>query len=104
MRIQSRVVKIRRQVFLSFIKWRLAKSHQVSNYVVMLLLQVTDDDLSRSATDYPYNTPLTKEALYYRRVFTKHYSGYDAWLPYYWMPRWTNATDPSARTLEHYKP
>ena len=23
-------------------------------------------------------------------------------IPYYWMPKYTNATDPSARTLTHY--
>ena len=23
-------------------------------------------------------------------------------LPYYWMPKYTNATDPSARTLDFY--
>ena len=26
----------------------------------------------------------------------------DSILPYYWMPKYTNATDPSARTLEIY--
>lgn len=24
-------------------------------------------------------------------------------IPYIWMPKWIDATDPSARTLKHYK-
>ncbi|XP_071102468.1 asparagine synthetase [glutamine-hydrolyzing]-like [Haliotis cracherodii] len=65
--------------------------------------QINDDQLEQSASLYPFNTPRTKEALYYRRVFEKHYPTKSDWIPYMWMPRWMNATDPSARTLKHYK-
>ncbi|XP_046331350.1 asparagine synthetase [glutamine-hydrolyzing]-like [Haliotis rufescens] len=65
--------------------------------------QINDDQLEQSASLYTFNTPRTKEALYYRRVFEKHYPTKSDWIPYMWMPRWMNATDPSARTLKHYK-
>jgi asparagine synthase (glutamine-hydrolysing) len=49
------------------------------------------------------NPPLTAEMAYYRSVFNKWYSNFPtATVPYFWMPRWTNATDPSARTLAIY--
>ncbi|XP_066141611.1 asparagine synthetase [glutamine-hydrolyzing] [Euwallacea fornicatus] len=53
---------------------------------------------------YPHCTPTTKEALYYREVFEKSYAGLaDTFLPFYWMPRWTEGiTDPSARFIKHY--
>ncbi|XP_067649280.1 asparagine synthetase [glutamine-hydrolyzing]-like [Haliotis asinina] len=61
--------------------------------------QVSDEQLEQSASLFPFNTPRTKEAFYYRQVFEKYYPSKAAWIPYMWMPRWTDATDPSARTL-----
>ncbi|NXC72683.1 ASNS synthetase, partial [Anhinga anhinga] len=65
--------------------------------------QVDDLMLEKAAEKYPFNPPKTKESYYYRQIFEKHYSGQSNWLPHYWMPRWVKATDPSARTLKHYK-
>jgi len=36
------------------------------------------------------------------KLFTTYYPNCSYILPYYWMPKYTNATDPSARTLELY--
>ncbi|KAF4794276.1 asparagine synthetase [Turdus rufiventris] len=65
--------------------------------------QVDDLLLEKAAEKYPFNPPKTKESYYYRQIFEKHYPGQSNWLPHYWMPRWVKATDPSARTLKHYK-
>ncbi|KAF2983481.1 hypothetical protein EK904_005673 [Melospiza melodia maxima] len=65
--------------------------------------QVDDLLLEKAAEKYPFNPPKTKESYYYRQIFEKHYPGRSSWLPHYWMPRWVKATDPSARTLKHYK-
>lgn len=70
---------------------------------VLLFLQVDDLLLEKAAEKYPFNPPRTKESYYYRQIFEKHYPGRSSWLPHYWMPRWVKATDPSARTLKHYK-
>lgn len=48
-----------------------------------------------------WNPPTTPEGRWYRRLFEARYGGMAArCIPYMWMPRWTNATDPSARVLK----
>ena len=42
------------------------------------------------------------EKQYYKKIFDKAYPNCSHILPYYWMPKYTNATDPSARTLTLY--
>ena len=51
---------------------------------------------------YFYNPPITKEQKYYRKIFDGYYPGCDHLIPYFWMPRYVNATDASARTLKLY--
>ena len=45
------------------------------------------------------------EKAYYKQLFDSKFSNIEHTniLPYYWMPKYTNATDPSARTLDIYK-
>ncbi len=50
-----------------------------------------------------HNKPTTDEQVYYRTLFEEHFGGCGEIVPYFWMPRYTKATDPSARTLEEYK-
>lgn len=47
--------------------------------------------------------PQTTEQLYYRQQFEKHYPGLGTIIPYFWMPKYINATDASARSLPIYK-
>lgn len=69
----------------------------------MFYFQINEGELEEASSKYPHNTPLTKEALYFRKVFESFYPGRADWIPYFWMPRWTVTSDPSARTLKHYK-
>lgn len=66
---------------------------------------ITNQQLEDSPKTFPFNPPRTKEAFYFRQVFEEFYPGRaKTWVPYYWMPKWVgDATDPSARTLKHYK-
>ena len=48
------------------------------------------------------NLPLTIEQTYYRMIYNKHYKYTDNLTPYYWMPRFVDANDASARTLDIY--
>lgn len=67
-------------------------------------LKVTDEDLSNAPNVFKHNPPKTKEAYFYRQIFEELYPNQGEWIPYYWMPRWIDgASDPSARTLGHYK-
>uniref|UniRef100_A0A2K5D9M9 Asparagine synthetase domain-containing protein n=1 Tax=Aotus nancymaae TaxID=37293 RepID=A0A2K5D9M9_AOTNA len=65
--------------------------------------QVDDAMLANATQKFPFNTPKTKQGYYYRQIFERHYPGRASWLSHYWMPKWINAADPSARTLTHYK-
>ncbi|GFN90716.1 asparagine synthetase [glutamine-hydrolyzing] [Plakobranchus ocellatus] len=64
---------------------------------------ISDEEVDEAPKLYPHNPPHTKESLYFRRLFEKHYPGKSYWIPYFWMPAWTKTDDPSARVLTHYK-
>ncbi|KAI5646002.1 asparagine synthase domain-containing protein [Phthorimaea operculella] len=46
--------------------------------------------------------PTTTESKYYRYVFEKSFPGQYNFTPYYWMPKWVQVSDPSARFIKHY--
>ena len=48
------------------------------------------------------NSPTTDEQRYYRSIFDKAYPGCETVVPYFWMTKYVNATDASARSLEMY--
>lgn len=66
---------------------------------------INDKELANAATTYPHNTPQTKEAYFYRKIFESKFKGQGDLIPYFWLPKWMgeNVKDPSARTLAHYK-
>ncbi len=49
-----------------------------------------------------HNMPKTAEQFYYRYLFESYYNGLGHIIPYFWMPKYVNATDSSARTLSIY--
>jgi len=51
---------------------------------------------------FNHNSPQTLEQLYYRTIFENYYPNLGYIIPYYWMPKYIDATDSSARTLEVY--
>jgi len=42
------------------------------------------------------------EKIYYKQIFDKEFPNCSHIIPYFWMPKYTNAYDPSARTLDVY--
>jgi asparagine synthase (glutamine-hydrolysing) len=52
---------------------------------------------------YTFNPPTTKEQLYYREIFESHYKNRSKVIPAFWMPRYSNVSDSSARKLDFYK-
>ena len=72
--------------------------------------KVTDEELSHAFEKYPYYTPKTKEAYYYRKVFCEVFGEHrQTVIPGYWQPKWsadgsvvTEYMDPSARVLGIY--
>jgi asparagine synthase (glutamine-hydrolysing) len=51
---------------------------------------------------HSHNQPTTGEQQYYRSIFRTFYYDCDHLVPYFWMPKYVNATDASARTLSQY--
>lgn len=51
----------------------------------------------------PFPVNIETEKIYYKRFFGNFYPYLESVIPYYWMPKYTQATDPSARTLDVYK-
>lgn len=39
------------------------------------------------------------EKEYYKKIFNKYYSGYETIIPYEWLPRWSNESNPSGRLI-----
>ena len=63
--------------------------------------QVTDEEFEGAEERFPYNTPTTKEAYFYRSVFAKHYPQLSAAQTVRkWIPKWQANTDPSGRANE----
>lgn len=60
--------------------------------------QVTDMQLESATEIFPYNTPTTKEAYYYRTIFHKYYPQLSAAQTVRkWIPKWQENQDPSGR-------
>lgn len=72
--------------------------------------KVTDLEMACAAQKYPYCTPKTKEAYYYRQIFCSIFGEErQTVIPGYWQPKWsvdgkeiTEYIDPSARILDVY--
>jgi asparagine synthase (glutamine-hydrolysing) len=63
----------------------------------------SDADLVEKSAKYTHNKPPTKEALYYREIFEKHFGPREEVanvIPYFWMPKWCDVKDPSAREIK----
>lgn len=60
--------------------------------------QVSDEDFDNAAVLFPYNTPTTKEAFFYRRIFYKYFPQESAAKTVRkWIPKWQTNQDPSGR-------
>ncbi|WP_162128518.1 asparagine synthase B [Flavobacterium phycosphaerae] len=60
--------------------------------------QVTDEQMAEATKQFPYNTPATKEAYFYRTIFHKYYPQVSAAQTVRkWIPKWQENQDPSGR-------
>jgi asparagine synthase (glutamine-hydrolysing) len=64
---------------------------------------ISDDDFEERSAKIVHCKPLLKESLYYRDVFNALFEGRESLISHFWMPRWTDVIDPSARELAEYK-
>lgn len=61
--------------------------------------QVPENWQEVAASKYEQNPPKTPEMFYYRSIYEKIYGNSVVNVPYFWMPKWSNTDDPSARTI-----
>lgn len=60
--------------------------------------QVSDFEMQNAASKYPFNTPATKEAYFYRGIFNGYFPQEAAAKSVKrWMPKWQKDQDPSGR-------
>ena len=60
-------------------------------------------ELQVNTIETKINSPETDEQRYYRDIFDKEYPQCADIVPYFWMPKYVNATDSSARSLKMYQ-
>ena len=58
-------------------------------------------DVNSDKVSFLYNTPKTREQNFYRSIFASYFKQ-EKTIPYFWMPKFVNASDSSARTLKVY--
>ena len=67
------------------------------------IIQNHIDSISLEKINYSHNIPKTNEQKYYRYIFESYFPGQGHIIPFFWMPRFVEASDPSARTLRVYE-
>jgi asparagine synthase (glutamine-hydrolysing) len=73
----------------------------INELIVYCASQVTDEQLSGAVTEFPYNSPITKEAYFYRSIFHKYFPQVSAAQTVRkWIPKWQENQDPSGRANE----
>ena len=70
------------------------------------LYQILQEKIAKKLNDehkeYLFEANIDTEKIYYKDIFKKFFPNCEHILPYFWMPKYTNSTDPSARTLTFY--
>jgi asparagine synthase (glutamine-hydrolysing) len=59
--------------------------------------------LNLEQTYHKYIPCIETEKYYYKKIFNEFFPNCEKIVPYFWMPKYTDATDPSARTLTFYE-
>jgi len=75
-------------------------SHGRSLYSI--LQEYISIELNVSEQTNKYKPCIETEKFFYKMIFDKYYPNCSHILPYFWMPKYTDASDPSARTLSFY--
>jgi len=67
------------------------------------LFSILQEKIDTPICNYSHNSPQTKEQSYYRNIFEDNYPYCSHLINEFWMPKYIEASDPSARTLTIYK-
>ena len=97
-----------KQILPNEILWRKkeAFSDGVSSHgrsLYQILQEQISNKLNLDENTDRYIPSIETEKYYYKKLFETYFLNCSHILPYFWMPKYTNATDPSARTLAFYE-
>jgi asparagine synthase (glutamine-hydrolysing) len=65
--------------------------------------QLSDEEFEEIKKKTEHCRPILKESAFYRKIYESYYGEHVGLIPHFWMPRWTDVVDPSARELSNYK-
>lgn len=75
----------------------------IDSVVEYAATQVTPRELATARLRYSYNTPDTREALLFRKMFEKYYpSDAEVRTVLKWVPKWQQSKDPSGRVADNH--
>ena len=83
-------------------KLLLNKAIELSHDCYKIILDCSENNIEYYKKLRLHNPPTTLEQSYYRYLYNKNYNGTDHIIPYFWMPKFVEANDASARTLKLY--
>jgi asparagine synthase (glutamine-hydrolysing) len=63
---------------------------------------ISDDELNYYKLLYPHINIFSKEQVYYLKIYLSYFPNHTHLLPFYWLPKWSNTLEPSARALNVY--
>ncbi|MGY5848265.1 asparagine synthase B [Salegentibacter sp. HM20] len=70
----------------------------IDELIAYATARVSDAEMEAASEKYPYNTPATKEAYFYREIFAEHFpQECAAKTVKRWVPKWQADLDPSGR-------
>lgn len=64
---------------------------------------ITDEEFLSEKDKFKHCAPYTKESYYYRKKFVEYFGDSEETaqvIPYFWLHKWVNTNDPSARTIK----
>jgi asparagine synthase (glutamine-hydrolysing) len=65
--------------------------------------KISDNEFQQKSKTISHCTPVLKESYYYRKIFDSYFGENEKLIPHFWMPKWTDVIDPSARELQDYR-
>jgi asparagine synthase (glutamine-hydrolysing) len=65
--------------------------------------KISDEEFKNNSKLISHCTPLLKESYFYRKIYDSMFPDCEMLIPKFWMPKWTDTIDPSARELKNYK-
>lgn len=77
-------------------------SHGRSLYQILQEKIANSFNFNSEIGNFKLEPNINTEKKYYKNIFDSKFPNCQNILPYYWMPKYTNASDPSARTLSFY--